>query len=158
MEIKLRDIALGDIELQKELIYIALWDHPDEPRRAISVLEAPEIKAYYENWGQWGDVGIVAMIHGKPAGFIQSRFKDSDTEKYANYPELSIAVFSQFREYGVATTMFIELISRVKDFSSGLRLGVHPRNEAAINLYHKFGFEFYEHPEGCFPQMALKFD
>lgn len=158
MNITFKDIDSSDIDLHKDLIYIALWDHPDEPRRPRSVLDDPKVKAYYEDWGQSGDIGIFAMLDDKVMGFIQSRFKESVTEKHADLPEIAIAIFPEFHGCGVASTLFKELIRRVEPIASGLRLGVNPRNEIATKLYEKFDFYFYETPAGRYPQMVLEFN
>ncbi|MAQ99464.1 MAG: GNAT family N-acetyltransferase [Oceanospirillaceae bacterium] len=158
MNIQIRRLTPADAELQKELIYIALWDHPDEPRRPVNVLEHPVVRAYYEDWGREGDIGLLAVSNDRPAGFIQLRTKECVTEEYASFPELSIAVFPEFHRQGVAGILWNALCEEARDQFPGVRLGVHPRNDAAITLYKKLGFTVYAHPPGAYPQMVLHFE
>ena len=157
MKTALKKLTLEDAELHKEFIYVALWDHPDDERRPRSSLESSAVKAYYENWGAEHDIGYIAYIKDQPAGFIQSRVKDSITAEFSGYPELSIAVFSEYQRKGIASLLYSKIIQEIKDNYQGTRLGVNPKNTAAINLYQKLGFECYSTPTGGYPQMVLHF-
>ncbi|WP_070971205.1 GNAT family N-acetyltransferase [Vibrio sonorensis] len=142
----------SDVELQKQFLLIALWTPDNEPDHKPEVLEAPRVKEFYEDWGREGDVGFIAFSpDNKPMGLIQSRFKSSLTKKYSDYPEIAIAVFSEYRGTGVASALMQHLIEHS---ATGLRLGVHPQNVAARKLYEKFGFREYEIHESGFPQMV----
>jgi len=142
-----------DIALQKELLLVALWTPDDEPVHKPEVLELPHIKEYYEDWGKRGDLGFFAISStNQPMGIIQLRYKSSQTKKYADYPEIAIAVHLQYRGQGVASALVRKLLDST---DCGLRLGVHPMNTSAIALYEKFGFEVYEIAKSGFPQMVL---
>jgi len=158
LEITYKELNKSDIELHKELIYVALWDSPDEPRRSRTVLSTPKVEAYYINWGQPNDVGFIAYVDGVTAGFIQLRVKESITKEYADYPELAIAVLPQYQGRGIGKLMYSKLLSKVKNKHLGIRLGVNPKNEIAIKLYRNLNFTFYAHPEGFYPQMVVEFN
>lgn len=158
MEITYKELNRSDLDLHKEFIYVALWDSPNEPRRPKTVLNTPKVEAYYSNWGQQDDVGFIAYVDGLTAGFIQVRVKESVTEEYADYPELAISVLPQYQGKGIGRLLYSKLISEIKGKYPGVRLGVHPENEAAIKLYKKLSFNFYAHPKGFYPQMVVKFD
>jgi ribosomal protein S18 acetylase RimI-like enzyme len=158
LNITFKELKKKDVELHKEFIYVALWDSPDETRRSRSVLSTPKVEAYYINWGQPNDVGLIAYYDGLAAGLIQLRVKESITKEYAEYPELAIAVLPQYQGRGIGNLMYSKLVSKVESQHSGIRLGVNPKNEVAIKLYKKLDFNFYAHPEGSYPQMVVKFD
>ncbi len=157
MTMSFRQLTPDDTELHRELIYVALWDHPDDPYRPRSVLDSPVVRAYYEHWGQKDDIGILAFQDDKPAGFIQLRMKHCITDQYADLPELSIAVFAQYHLQGIAGRLFETLLDHAQTRFKGIRLGVNPRNTAAISFYEKLGFSVYARPEGAYPQMVLIF-
>lgn len=157
MTISFRQLTPDDIELHRQLIYTALWDHPDEPRRPRAVLDSPVVKAYYELWGQQDDFGLLAYVGDQPAGFIQLRMKHCITDQYADLPELAIAVFPEYHRQGIAWRLFAKLLDHAQSRFKGIRLGVNPRNTAAISLYEKLGFSVYAQPEGAYPQMVLLF-
>ncbi|GAL35315.1 hypothetical protein JCM19240_3685 [Vibrio maritimus] len=111
----------------------------------------PHIKEYYSDWGKDGDIGFFALSpDNKPIGLIQLRYKSSQTQKYADYPEIAMAVHPDYRGLGVASSLMQHLID---NSNSGLRLGVHPLNISAIKLYQKFGFCVYEVAKSGYPQM-----
>ena len=158
LNITYKELNTNDADLHKELIYVALWDSPDEERRPRSVLSTPKVEAYYIKWGQPNDVGLIAYVDGVASGFIQLRIKECITEEYADYPELAIAVLPQYQGKGIGKLLYSKLVSEVKSQYLGIRLGVNPKNKVAIKLYEKLGFNFYAHPEGSYPQMVIQFN
>ena len=154
---KFRDITNSDIELQKRLLFVALWTPPNEPAHPFSVLESPHIKEYFSDWGQQGDTGFFAFNEQNEAtGIIQLRYKSSPSKAYANYPELAIAVNVEFRRQGIAFALLSEMLQRTKHLATGIRLGVHPKNSSAIALYKKFNFAIYETAPSSYLQMVRK--
>ncbi|USD62075.1 GNAT family N-acetyltransferase [Vibrio sp. SCSIO 43140] len=146
------EIKAGNIQLQKELLLIALWTPDDEADHSPEVLELPHIKAYYENWGREGDIGFFAMSpDSTPMSIVQARYKSSQTKAYSDYPEVAIAIHPNYRGQGIASALMEQLI---KSTPSGLRLGVHPKNTSAIKLYEKYGFRTYEVAESGYAQMV----
>ncbi len=156
-EIAIRELTPADSHFQKEMTYIALWDPPGSSRRPRSVLEHPKVRAYYEDWGRPGDLGLVARREDEAVGLIQTRIKACVTNRFQDFPELGIGILPGFQGQGIGSLLFRELLPRLKGKVNGLRLGVHPQNAPAIALYTKFGFRFYEHPEGQYPQYVLEF-
>ncbi len=157
MDIKFKRLECEHFELHKEFIYVALWDHPDDIRRPRSSLETSAVKAYYENWGKSDDLGYIAVVKGEAAGFVQVRIKESVTPNFSEYPELALSVLPKFQRKGIARRLCDKLITEIKRKYPGIRLGVNPKNEAAISLYRKLGFNFYASPKGGYPQMVLQF-
>lgn len=152
---KFREVTASDVELQKELLLVALWTPDDEPDHDPKVLELAHIKAYFEEWGRAGDLGLFALNQfDEPIGIVQIRHKSSQTVQYAEYPELAMAVHASHRGKGVASALMKALLQRVEGTCDGIRLGVHPKNEAAQKLYEKFGFVTYEIAQSGFPQMV----
>lgn len=58
---KFKEVTASDVELQKELLLVALWTPDDEPDHDPKVLELAHIKAYFEEWGRAGDLGLFAL-------------------------------------------------------------------------------------------------
>ena len=116
------------------------------------------VKAYYENWGKKHDLGYIALQEHTPVGFIQIRIKESITREFGDLPELVISVLPNYRNKGVANRLMNMIIKKAKADHAGIRLGVNPKNHAAIKLYENFGFKCYVYPEHGYPQMVLRFD
>jgi ribosomal protein S18 acetylase RimI-like enzyme len=146
-----------------EILYEALWDPPNKPRRPRFVMEHPMIAAYVKEWGsQETDLGFFAISgDGSVAGGILSRllvpplqggaFYDSET------PQLGIAVFPAFRKQGIATALFTTFLAAASTRFPGVSLGVHPENHPAISLYHKFGFRQFATGNGGYLNMVKEF-
>ncbi|GAM71169.1 histone acetyltransferase HPA2 [Vibrio sp. JCM 19236] len=152
---KIRLLHPSEAEIQKELLFTALWKPEDETPHTKADLELPHIKEYYQNWGKQGDLALVA-VNGDdaPIGLIQIRHKTSVTKDHAEHPELAMAVFPEYHGKGIAKALFNELFTRIENTESGIRLGVHPKNQKAIGLYERFGFRVYDTPDKGYPQMV----
>ena len=149
-----REVTPSDSELQNGLLFVALWTPDDEPDHDLQVLELPHIKEYFDDWGQAGDFGLFALDDaGGVMGLVQIRYKSSLTELHADCPELALAVNPAFRGRGVASALMRELFSNTDQSALGVRLGVHPKNNVALSLYEKFGFETYQVVESGYLQM-----
>ena len=157
----IRNLTADDQNLLWELLYVALWDPPDTPRRPRSVLDDPRIRRLVEDWGRDEDFGLVALEpnSGAPAGAVWTRLDRHDgLEDYGcPFPALGVAVFPEFHRRGAGHAMMSEFIKSLRPRVAGLRLGVHPKNTAARSLYEKLGFTEYAIGAGGYPQMKLVF-
>lgn len=144
-----KELTAQDSELLKDFVFLAI--HVSEPSQAPdrSVLEVPQIKKYYENWGQPDDYGIKAIDEesGQIIGMIWIRqFHDSDPS-YGfisnEIPELTMSVQDAFRGCGIGTELLKHLIQGVKNRYQAISLSVSLDNRARY-LYESFGFMKYE--------------
>lgn len=156
-----RKIESSDQAFLWDMLYLALWDAPEEARKPRSVLNSPKISRLVENWGRPEDLGLIALDldSKRQVGAIWTRLDGYDQiEGYGcQYPVLGIAVSEGCQGKGVGTVLLAHLIESARDRVPGLRLGVHPRNKTAIGLYEKFGFRDYAVGLGGYPQMKLEF-
>ncbi|MEM6885902.1 MAG: N-acetyltransferase [Verrucomicrobiota bacterium] len=159
--LNIRELGTQDQALLWELLYIALWDAPDEPRRPRSVLDKPAIQKLVENWGRDEDFGLLAVdtATGEGLGAIWARLDGYENAAGfgCDYPFLGIAVMDQHQGKGVGSYLMQHFIEALKQRVEGLRLGVNPKNTRAIHLYEKFGFREYAIGAGDYPQMKLEF-
>lgn len=155
-----RVINSTDQQFLREMLYLALWNPPEEGPRPRSVLDDPRIARLVEEWGRSEDFGLIAMESGEAVGAIWARLDGYDgIEGYGcDYPMIGIAVLESHQGKGVGSFLMKEFIESVKERVAGLRLGVHPKNEAAIALYEKMGFERYAVGKGDYLQMRLPFE
>ena len=156
---KLRQVSSNDQKLLREMLYLALWNPPEEGPRPRSVLDDPGIAKLVGEWGRPDDFGLIAMDSGEEVGGIWARLDGYDgIDGYGcDYPMIGIAVLERFRGRGVGSILMKEFIDAVRPRVPGLRLGVHPKNAAAIGLYEKMGFVEYAIGKGDYPQMKLCF-
>ncbi|WP_157729906.1 GNAT family N-acetyltransferase [Bacterioplanes sanyensis] len=155
MRIEFRHILAEDLELQKDLLFIALWTPAHVPGPSRDILQSPRVREYYQDWGRQGDIGLFAIDADQTVlGFVQLRQKYCITKDYAELPELAIAVLPSHQGQGLGACLLDEIMARVMSSVKGIRLGVNPENQAAIALYKSRNFEFYANPEGAYPQMV----
>lgn len=157
----IRNLESQDQDYLWDMLYLALWDAPDEPRRPRSVLDNPKIKRLVEEWGRESDLGFIA-VHPESledVGAVWARLDGFDgVEGFGcDYPFLGIAVQEQYQGMGVGSFLLSHFIHVAKKRVDGLRLGVNAKNTRAIKLYKKFGFETYATGPHGYPQMKLIF-
>ena len=156
-----RPLEPGDQSFLWEMLDIALWDAPDEPRRPRSVLDNPRISRLVEHWGRPDDFGLAAVDPATDTdiGAVWTRLDGFDQlEAFGcSFPCIGIAVIEAYRNKGVGTFLMSEIISALEGRVDGLRLGVHPKNKNARRLYEKFGFMEYAIGHGNYSQMKLEF-
>jgi ribosomal protein S18 acetylase RimI-like enzyme len=147
----IREVEAADQPILWDLLYEALWDPPTSPRRPKSVLSNES------------DLGFLAVTReGAVAGGILSRllvpplpggaFHDAAT------PQLGIAVFPNFQNQGLGTTLLTRYLAVASARFPRVSLGVHPENHAAIRLYRRFGFQQFATGHGGYLNMVKHFD
>lgn len=151
---RIRSITPNDLEHHKALLFVAFWTPDDEEGYTTDILNTPIAQEYYQEWGKAGDIGFFALDDNAiPIGLIQVRIKSAVVSTYSNFPELAISVTQDYRGKGVGRRLFAALIEHL-DKAQGIRLKVHPLNQAAILLYHSLGFEEYYIAENGFIHMV----
>ena len=157
-----RELTSADQGFLWEMLYLALWDPPDQPRRPRSVLNEPHIRRYVENWGRDEDFGLAAIDPktGELIGatWLREMPPDEERDYGCPFPEIGIAVKPEFHGQGVGSFLMARLIEGAGQRGAGLRLGVHPQNTPARRLYEKFGFTQFAVGAGGYPQLKLPFD
>ncbi len=132
-----------------DALHVALWDPPPAPLRPREILQEPHVRIYAEDWGRFGDLGVVAVPDGeeRPVGACWMRrlqsgvgfaYVDDET------PQLGIAVLPAYQGRGLGRRLMADALSAA--WVEGIRqvaLTVHPANPAR-RLYESFGFRTVE--------------
>ena len=132
----------------KEMLFMALYIPPGEPKLPKSVVEHPDLKKYYSHWGRVGDIGILARVNEAPIAACWSRLFPAENPGYgfvsSDVPELTIAVKKEWRNQGLGKEMLALLFeaNKVDGFKS-VSLSVDQRNKAQ-ELYKRLGFKVLE--------------
>lgn len=138
-------ITAKDQEILWSMLYEALWDPPNSPRRPRACLADPIIAAYAESWGtHTTDLGFKAVLSdGAVAGMVWSRLllEDSGAFFNAKTPQLGIAVSPMFQNCGVGRQLIRHYLDVAATQFPGVSLSVHPQNWIAIQLYKRFKFK-----------------
>lgn len=139
-----RELLPSDQEQLWNWLHIALWDPPPAPLRPLEVLQNPHVRIYAEQWGQPGDVGVVAEIDGAAIGACWMRLL-SDHVGLAwvddATPQLGIALLPAYQHKGHGEPLMRAALQAAQSHGyAQVSLTVHPENPA-IRLYERCGFE-----------------
>jgi ribosomal protein S18 acetylase RimI-like enzyme len=141
--------AHADPAFLAEMLYEAVnWrdDGADERPPLDAVLAVPENARYITDWGRAGDVALYALDRrDEPVGAAWLRRFDAQAPGYGyvadDIPELSIAVYPEFRRQRVGTLLLGSIIARAeRNRTRKISLSVSHDNPA-IRLYARHGFE-----------------
>ncbi len=144
----IRPIKKSEIGFLDKMLYNAIFVPPGNEKLSEIIIEHPEISQYIKDFGREGDLCFVAEVNGELVGAVWTRhfnetnkafgFVDSDT------PELSMAVYEQFRKKGIGTLLLKKMTTDLtyKGYKQ-VSLSVDKINYA-YDLYKKIGFEDYK--------------
>lgn len=160
MRVIYRLAAPGDQDFLWEMLYQAVYVPPGEPAPGRDILRLPEIACYAENWGQPGDLGLLAAAEdGQPLGAAWLRLLTGEKRGYGyvadEYPELCMALLPDFRGQGIGEPLLRHLLDLAKARWRGVSLSVQRPNPAE-RLYRRLGFvELEQHGDSI--TMLLRF-
>jgi len=125
----------------REMTYLSIFVPEGEPPVSEEILEKPEIRRYFQEWGRSGDVGVKGLDGDLRIGAAWLRTWSSEDRGYGwiddSIPELSMAVRPPYRGLGIGT----RLLERLFISAPGpVSLSVTKSNPA-VRLYGRFGFE-----------------
>jgi len=146
--------AHADPAFLAEMLYEAVNWHDDgaEERPPLdAVLAVPENARYISEWGRNGDFALCALDRrDEPIGAAWWRHFTASEPGYGyvadDVPELSIAVYPEFRRQRVGSLLLGSIVARAqRDRERAVSLSVAPENPAA-RLYARQGFEVVGEP------------
>ena len=127
---QIRPLVATDQALLWDLLHVALWDPPPAPMRPRAVLNSPSVRIYAQNWGESGDVGVIAQDDVTVMGACWMRllpeqqglaFVDEDT------PQLGIALFPAYQGKGYGQALLSAALQAAKEHGyQQVALTVHP--------------------------------
>ena len=141
MKASIRRLRPGETELLKSFLYEAIFVPPGMEPPDRSIVELPELRVYYEDFGSGGaDHCLVAEEDGEPVGAVWSRIMDDYGHVDDETPSLAIAVREGYRGRGRGTRLMWEMLALLKEEGfSQVSLSVQKANPA-MRLYERLGF------------------
>ncbi len=110
------------------------------------VLQTPDLAKYVQNWGRKSDRAFIASNAQTPIGAAWYRLFNADNPGYGyindRTPELAIALLPHSRNKGIGKSLLTHLLEQAKaDGYEQICLSCDPKNDNALHLYQKLGFE-----------------
>lgn len=143
--IELRLATAADTEFLGEMLALAAeWRVIRPTRSVVDVMADTHLARYVVDWPRQGEIGVVALDHGRAIGAAWWRLFDDHHHGYgyldAGTPEISLAVVADARRHGAGRMLLERLIDEARSSSARrLSLSVETDNPA-IGLYEQVGF------------------
>ena len=144
----LRGLRDNEIELLKDFLYEAIFIPEGVKPPAREIIEQPELKLYYENFGtEKADQCIVADDNSKVIGAVWTRIMDDYGHVDDNTPSFAISLYKEYRGQGIGTRMMREMLALLKEKGyKQASLAVQKANYA-VRMYEKVGFKTVDENE-----------
>ncbi|MDO5133104.1 MAG: GNAT family N-acetyltransferase [Eubacteriales bacterium] len=142
MDVRIRKLRENETELLKEFLYEAVFipEGVEPPDR--SIIEAPELSLYYEDFGNGpADNCLVAEVDGKVVGAVWTRIMNDYGHVDGGTPSFAISLYREYRGQGTGTVLMRKMLELLK--SQGWKkasLAVQKANYA-VRMYKTVGFK-----------------
>ena len=145
---RLRELRKNEIDLLPDFLYEAIFipEGVDPPAREI--IELPELKIYYEDFGTGkADYCIVADDNGKVIGAVWTRIMNDYGHVDDDTPSFAISLYKEYRGQGIGTQMMKEMLALLREKGyARASLAVQKANYA-VRMYEKVGFKTVDENE-----------
>jgi len=151
MEYTIREIRPDEGHYIKEFTYQAIFQRDRDRLIPRSILDAPEIRVFYEDFGKADDNGLILEVDGNVAGAVWTRVIGGDVKGFGHIdmhtPEFGIGIFEAYRNKGYGTLMMEHMLDTLKKKGyKNTSLAVQKDNYA-VKMYEKVGFKIIKELE-----------
>ncbi len=111
-KVKLRELGPDEAELLRDFVYEAIFipEGMEPPGREI--IERPELRVYYEDFGAGkADCCIVAEDGGKAVGAVWARIMEDYGHVDPETPSIAISLYREYRGQGTGTRLLNGILS-----------------------------------------------
>ena len=144
----IRKLCSGESGLLKDFLYQAIFIPQGAEAPARDIIERPELRIYYEDFGSSpGDHCLVAEAAGQAVGAVWTRIMNDYGHVDDETPSFAISLLPDYRNQGIGTRLMRQMLSLLKE--SGYRqasLAVQKANYA-VRMYKEVGFEIIDENE-----------
>ena len=148
MDYIIRDIKETEYLLLEEFLYEAIFVPEGVEPPPKSIVNAPELQVYIENFGtQAHDKALVAEIGNKVVGAVWVRIMNDYGHIDDQTPSFAISLYKEYRGHGIGTKMMKEMLDVLKTCGyKQASLAVQKANYA-VRMYYNVGFEIIDENE-----------
>ena len=138
---ELREIRDNEIELLQDFVYEAIFIPVGVEPPARGIIEQPELKLYYEDFGKgMADYCIVAEDDGRVVGAVWTRIMNDYGHVDDDTPSFAISLYKEYRGRGIGTRLMKNMLELLKEKGyERASLAVQKANYA-VRMYEKVGF------------------
>lgn len=141
----IREIKENEYDLLKDFLYEAIFIPEGVESPARDIINLPELKIYYENFGAGrADYSIVAEEGGKIVGAVWTRIMNDYGHVDDDTPSFAISLYKEYRGKGIGTKLMIKMLELLKEKGyMKASLAVQKANYA-VKMYEKVGFKIVD--------------
>ena len=145
MNIILRDIKENEYCLLKDFLYEAIFIPEGVEPPAREIIEKPELKLYYENFGTGeADNCIVADDNNRVVGAVWTRIMNDYGHVDDHTPSFAISLYKEYRGNGIGTKMMERMLEKLRQQGyKKASLAVQKENYA-VKMYENVGFRIVD--------------
>jgi ribosomal protein S18 acetylase RimI-like enzyme len=142
---QIRELKQPETDLIKEMLFLAVFIPPGHPSVSRDILELPQLKNYYDNWGcSDHDKAIALTKDDRIIGLVWGRLLKGEVKGFGflneQTPEISIAIQPAYRNQGWGSQLLAAISKAYLALGiKALSLSVDKRNPA-VGLYRRQGF------------------
>ena len=138
----LRELRSDETDLLRDFLYEAIFIPEGAEPPAREIIEQPELKLYYEDFGTGkADYCIVADDDGKVVGAVWTRIMNDYGHVDDETPSFAISLYKEYRGQGIGTKLMKEMLALLKEKGyERSSLAVQKANYA-VRMYEKVGFK-----------------
>ena len=139
--ITLREIRESEYGLLKDFLYEAIFIPEGVEPPTKEIVEQPELKLYYEDFGTGkADRCVVADDDGRVVGAAWTRIMNDYGHVDDDTPSFAISLYKEYRGKGIGTELMRKMLELLrKDGYLKASLAVQKANYA-VKMYEKVGF------------------
>ncbi len=137
----IREIKENEYDLLKDFLYEAIFIPEGVKPPAREIIEQPELKLYYENFGNGkADHCLVADDNGRVIGAVWTRIMNDYGHVDDDTPSFAISLYKEYRGKGIGTKLMEQMLEllRNKGYNKA-SLAVQKANYA-VKMYKNVGF------------------
>ena len=137
-----REMQLNEYDLLKDFLYEAIFIPEGVTPPDRSIIEAPELSLYYEDFGNGqADHCIVADDNGRVVGAVWTRIMNDYGHVDDETPSFAISLYKEYRGKGIGTELMRRMLDLLKDQGyKKASLAVQKANYAT-RMYKAVGFQ-----------------
>ncbi|HIT26973.1 MAG TPA: GNAT family N-acetyltransferase [Candidatus Ornithoclostridium excrementipullorum] len=133
-------VEQSDARLLKDFTYHAVFVPKNSPAPSRDIVENPQLRTFWENFGQRGDIGFKAAIEEKTVGIAWTRLAAAYGAVGKDIPVLAISVLPEYRGRGIGSALLRAILGALPEYGfDSVSLSVQKYNFIA-NTYRKLGF------------------
>ena len=144
MTYKIRPINPSEYHVLKDFTYEAIFQRDETNLISREVLDSPELKNFYEDFGKPDDLCLVAEVDGKLVGAVWTRILSGEVKGFGNIddetPEFAISLYKEYRGKGIGTALMTHILALLKERGYKKTSLAVQKDNYAVKMYQNVGF------------------